>query len=90
MLRIDNLILWWVTIRFLTCNPWIQYNLPLNGYDWGMIHGCLFYPKRKILWKDKKLQELVSGLKFSYHGLVTVMDFYTIENVVWVSPIAVS
>lgn len=43
-----------------------------------------------LLWKDKKLQELVSGLKFSYHGLVTVMDFYTLENVVWVSPIAIS
>lgn len=52
----------------------------------------LFLPEKEkvLLWKDKKLQESVSGLKFSYHDLVTAMDFYSLENVVWVSPTAIS
>ena len=45
---------------------------------------------KSLVVKRQKLQESASGLKFSYHDLVTVMDFYSLENVVWVSPTAIS
>lgn len=65
----------------------------LNGYDWDTICG-FFFPLQKgkgLCEKMKKLWASDSGLKFRYHGLVThVMGFYILENVVQISPLALS